>query len=406
MKRLIYLALVITLLLCVLSGCKKTDVWDGSVAESFQSGKGTESKPYTISKASQLAYLAKEVNSGNDFSGKYIALTRDIDLNNIEWTPIGNGKHSFNGIFNGNNHTINHLSISNTTLHNYERPGYLSPAGFSGLFGFCKDSEICNLSLSNSSIHVSNVSEFDTLRVGTLVAQIDSTLNVKIDNIKINSSSITIDNSKTIDSRTSMSAMAIGGLIGNLEIDKSGNSCINRVQCNKISITYGENYLYDNFIGGIIGNIINLGNFECCDFSSYLSTQASPRHTANFYFGAFGYTYKADGYINLSNGFSKLSIAKSDQGKYGEQYKCLTNAIIGSRIGSNEDNEFNFKNLFGYIETTENNVTEKSYSLYIVSEKSGKINEKNCVGCESLPKNHGLDPKIWDLSDLANPKLK
>ena len=77
------------------------NVWDGSIAESFAGGTGTEDDPYLIEDGSQLAYLAQQVNSGN--SGYYYKLTNDIVLNNEvltidfelsgtpvnQWTPIG-----------------------------------------------------------------------------------------------------------------------------------------------------------------------------------------------------------------------------------------------------------------------------------------------------------------------------
>lgn len=43
--------LVLTLLAVSFSGCRKArkqDVWDGSVAEAFASGDGSEKKPYRI----------------------------------------------------------------------------------------------------------------------------------------------------------------------------------------------------------------------------------------------------------------------------------------------------------------------------------------------------------------------
>ena len=40
------------------------DVWDGSVATAFAGGTGTESDPYVIASASQLAFLADRVNAG------------------------------------------------------------------------------------------------------------------------------------------------------------------------------------------------------------------------------------------------------------------------------------------------------------------------------------------------------
>ena len=58
---------------------------------------------YSISNANQLAWLAEQVNAGNDFAGKTINLTNDIDLNNIPWTPIGLGEldPQFKGTLDG-----------------------------------------------------------------------------------------------------------------------------------------------------------------------------------------------------------------------------------------------------------------------------------------------------------------
>ena len=71
-----------------------------------------------ISTAKELAALAQAVNAGNTFEGITIELASDIDLNNIEWTPIGYGSHSsstkvFKGTFDGKNFTISNLKITN-----------------------------------------------------------------------------------------------------------------------------------------------------------------------------------------------------------------------------------------------------------------------------------------------------
>ena len=70
------------------------DSWDGTAASGFAYGSGTSSSPYVIETAEQLAYLAQSVNSGNSYSGKYISLESNIDLCNINWTPIGRGSIS------------------------------------------------------------------------------------------------------------------------------------------------------------------------------------------------------------------------------------------------------------------------------------------------------------------------
>ena len=88
------------------------DVWDGSVASRFSLGSGTAQDPYLINSASELAYLASRVNDGTNYANQYFQLTRDIDLNNREWTPIGDATYSFAGIFNGSGRSIKNAAIT------------------------------------------------------------------------------------------------------------------------------------------------------------------------------------------------------------------------------------------------------------------------------------------------------
>ena len=70
---------------------------------------------YEIATPAALKWLADEVNSGNNyFEGKTIKLTNDIDLNNVEWTPIGSATkdHGFMGNFDGNGKTIKNLTMT------------------------------------------------------------------------------------------------------------------------------------------------------------------------------------------------------------------------------------------------------------------------------------------------------
>ena len=97
------------------------DVWDGT-ASPWTQGSGTSSNPYLIETAENLAYLAQKVNEGYQAQGSavfrytYFLLTDDLDLNNINWTPIGNVNMNmqgfyFAGIFDGWYHNIDHLKI-------------------------------------------------------------------------------------------------------------------------------------------------------------------------------------------------------------------------------------------------------------------------------------------------------
>lgn len=88
------------------------DVWDGQIATKFEYGNGTEEEPYLITCGQELAYLAQEVNNGNLYEGTFFQLTRDIDLNNNEWAPIGNMNNPFKGVFNGAGRKIVNAKIT------------------------------------------------------------------------------------------------------------------------------------------------------------------------------------------------------------------------------------------------------------------------------------------------------
>ncbi len=112
-------------------------IWDGTVDPSwYDDGSASE---FTITTAAQLAGLAKLVNEGNTFATKTIKLGADIDLQNIEWTPIGTTGKPFSGIFDGDAKTISNLGIT----------GYNSNVG---LFGYTTDGEVKNFTLNNAQV--------------------------------------------------------------------------------------------------------------------------------------------------------------------------------------------------------------------------------------------------------------
>lgn len=144
--RLALLALAALVWISVpVSARAETDVWDGTIASGFAGGTGEENDPYQISTAAQLAYFAKTVNEGQPYNGLYIVLKNDLDLNNQEWTPIGNSRNPFKGNFNGDNHTVTGMQISNSSVD------------YVGLFGECTRynvySAIKNITVKDSVIN-------------------------------------------------------------------------------------------------------------------------------------------------------------------------------------------------------------------------------------------------------------
>lgn len=95
--------------------------WDGSIATGFEKGSGTQTDPYIISTASQLAFFQNSVNSGNDYEGKYILLSQSIrisdfdgtsvpDTSDILWEGIGTEFNPFRGNFDGSANAVFGLS--------------------------------------------------------------------------------------------------------------------------------------------------------------------------------------------------------------------------------------------------------------------------------------------------------
>ena len=92
------------------------DVWNGDIANADELGAVTDdtNKVVTVESGKLLAALAKAVNNGNTYEGYTIKLTKNIDLNGNEWTPIGTKGTSnvFKGTFDGDGRTIKNLKIS------------------------------------------------------------------------------------------------------------------------------------------------------------------------------------------------------------------------------------------------------------------------------------------------------
>ena len=92
------------------------DVWDGKIATADELTVATDNtdKVVTVDSGRLLAALAKSVNGGKDYNGYTIKLTKNLDLNGKEWTPIGTKGTSnvFKGTFDGNGATISNLKIS------------------------------------------------------------------------------------------------------------------------------------------------------------------------------------------------------------------------------------------------------------------------------------------------------
>lgn len=369
------------------------DKWNGSIAKSYARGSGTESDPYIIETSSQLAFLAKKVNSGATFSGKYFVLNNDLDLDQKEWTPIGNRKYSFAGNFDGNGHTICQLKISKTAEYDTSKGTY----GVVGLFGSCQNASISNLKIDNANISVPDTTNCDYIEAGVLSGYFLVKENAQISNIQISNSIVNV--------MQQHAAIYVSGCIGYISVGNTGYCEMSALQ-SIANIKCGRS-TNDSYSGGIVGYLYNSGITQLSDFACYTSIQWSYKKGAN-YAGAFGAISNADGRINLSNAFSQITINEK-YSSTSNNVSYQTHSIIGVAYASSPNKKYvgtyKFQNLFGCVKPANNMMDFDDYCpLYYCD--GLRVTESNCERCTSLPANHGFKTSIWNLSSLSRPTLK
>lgn len=86
--------------------------WNGIDVSTQLTGEGTVENPYLITSTADMAYFAENVKV-NDYSGKHVKLTCDLDMSNYAFKGIGSGEYTtkyeytpFAGTFDGDNHKV------------------------------------------------------------------------------------------------------------------------------------------------------------------------------------------------------------------------------------------------------------------------------------------------------------
>ena len=232
------------------------------------SGSGTENDPYLIFYADQLTQVRNFLGK----SGVYFKLMSDIDLTdwieenspNQGWQPIGVSSSKFQGIFDGNNHTISNLNINRPSADGVGLFGYANGATFKNIVidettitGNGVVGPVCG---NASSSTFSNCKVTATINakgntVGGIAGSASGTFtNNKVTNTTINGNdnvggNVGYTGNATFTSNY-VSAMIggknqVGGILGNSSSNCSFDN--NIVKCNIVGV--------DN-VGGLIGQIM------------------------------------------------------------------------------------------------------------------------------------------------------
>ena len=288
----------------------KVNVWDGTVANGFGGGSGTAQDPYLIYTGAELAYLASSTNNGYTYSGKYFKLMNDIDLNGIEWTPIGRGleydssSYAFGGNFDGNGMLVSNLTIN-------------SSRQFTGLFGVVFKASISNLGIDNAHISVRFDSEY--CLSGGLVGAVSTS---QITNCYTTNSTISAVNNYNL--------CAVGGLFG--AVYSSNEVKISNCFANCEVTSYGTG---NSAAGGLIGIVdwdggSNVYRINSCYSMGTVYSNCSAG-------GFIGLAWSDVSYINHSFANSKIT-GGSQRGAFIGRNNSASLYMSGCYYGNTQSN--------------------------------------------------------------------
>ena len=195
-------------------------------------GTGDAAAPYQITDASQLRWFAQQVNDGR--SSICAVLTKDIDLGDEPWTPIGQyARNAYKGVFDGQGYTIKRLKITGSTSNHY------------GLFGVVGSGTVRNLTVEGTVTVTGSTNAYSTYGIAGIVGAMNDGTTGTVENC--------------VNKATISGTQNVGGIVGyvssgNNAATKSITGCVNtgRITSN------------GNNAGGIVGYISGQVTVDSC----------------------------------------------------------------------------------------------------------------------------------------------
>ncbi|MBO5270429.1 MAG: hypothetical protein J6B77_06565, partial [Clostridia bacterium] len=344
------------------------NAWNGSIANGFAGGSGTEADPYLISNGAQLAFLAQQINSGSKvkYYRMHYRLTKDIDLGGREWDPIGGFYNEYNtgstalsfmGVFDGDGHVVSNFKITTPASRHYR---------YFGLFGRVQGT-IQDLGVEDFYIELNHST---AMNVGGLVGDME---NAKVLRCYAAGANISV--------RLSVGNLGtnVGGLVGGGSLSVLTDSYASVY----VSSTANENGAYTK-AGGLIGTTNNTVEVKNCYASGTVSIMANSLAYAGGLMGGGGSTDMKSVYSVAFGNVSAVCGVKNNEKAGGLSVSQYVNG--GYR--------YNGQNVGGNSITTVGTVCT-----------AGQLNSA------SFYTDLGWDSSIWDFSDLdvfsgKYPKLK
>ena len=333
----------------------------------------TENSPLEIDSAEKLAAFARAVNVGKkNFSGKYVKLTKDIDLMGDEtkltitkktdstdsskfnisitgtasnvWVPIGNYTTKFTGTFDGDGHEVSNMTVlMNST----------SGDVYAGLFGLISGGSIKNTGVTGN-VYAASSSDVDA---GGLAGNSDSITNsYATGNVYAYSSS----------SSSSYSITRAGGLAG------CSDGITNSYATGNVYVSSSSsNYTY---AGGLTG-----GSYSSSIINSYATGNVYAASSSDVDAGGLvGFSNDS----SISNSYATGNVSASSSkyvyagGLAGYSDSSISNSYatgnVSASSSSYSSSSSNYTYAGGLVGSSSNSSITNSYATGNVSASSSK----------------------------------
>lgn len=383
-------------------------------ADSYAGGDGSKTNPYEIATAEQLAKLARDVNNGNTFRGKYFKLTADIDLSGSIWMPIGKyynygnvNNRLFFGKFDGNGHVIKNMHIQWEDADDNAKSVW-------GLFSTLQGESstnlttVTNLIIENATVEKKR--DFSPNGSGYYVGVVAGEIypNTELSNIIIHGSKIT-DNDETYELNRETK---IGGIAGNVQnegtyriFNIAADTKINMLK--NTSVSNGEVYIAQGFgrfsydMKGegstieptniyIYGKEFNIDNSRADIKKGGITANCKNEDNAKKYASTWYYSQDVTGGKNLGT--------KVDAATFANDFVDKANKLITTKSLEEDKLNWSYTSGTGFNFGSTKLTVKRGYNTIITAEtvKGNAANEKYFWYTST-------DKKNWTLQNKNNP---
>ena len=315
--------------------------------------KGTSDAPYLLSDKADLYGLAM-LSVDNDFAGKYFKLTKDIVVNEgiakdwakkapeYAWTPIGSNALPFNGILDGDMHSIRGIYVNTTGA-------YAGLFAATGEQAFIKNLKLENSYFNTTAAKIGSIAglgngQFHTIYSDAIVVSSNADVGGIIG--ESNGSDVKITNvwfaGNVKNTANHKNYRGTGGIIGSHTTGKvTISNCLNSGLIDVSAYTYNQNGPTQNpnvsvIAAGIVGWIKTsaAANVKTAVIMNCLNTGTVATSTSTT--GAYGLIiglYNVSGCATVTNSYGIKENAVNYDSK-GYDRKMVTSVAMANAIGN------------------------------------------------------------------------